>query len=339
MPTRYRTSKMRTTGGHRVTVQGKPYNIHVARMVFRCIHCLSELKIKNTGLKCSCNENHYGFIHQNEASRLTTEERFMKISDMFPSEYLRGVDITNSRRMKIKKVETVLVKNRNTGKMENENLLYFEGESKKLRLNITMTKEVHFEILNLSPDDEPHDNWPGHYVTVYQIQTKDFGKTQIVPRIRKPKSGDQIWPPINGKEKPLHKLNRKEFWSRVKRDLGLPVEVSKFILIQEGLNGEYKAENAQKMWQVLGDIGEHLNKFLDAALVDVPYFTTKSAILDVLAEWKAVYQFEEQIEMELVAALETYAKSKADEDLTSADQLGFDAPAEPQGAGAYDTEG
>lgn len=324
MPTYYRQSKYRTTGGHNITIQGKSINIHFARLTHLCIHCLAPLKLKGAGLACVENENHYGFISQKEADSLTDEERFMKISDMYPSEYLRGIDISEPRKMKILKVETTMVKNRENGEMQPESVVYFEGESKKMRLNITNTKEAHFEIFGLSPDEEPCDCWPGRYVTVYREKAKAFGKTQIVPRFRKPQQGDKPWPPQNGKESPLYKLNRSEFWSRVKRDLKLPVEVSKFILIQEGLDIEYKPENAQTIWNVLEETGQHLNGFLDAVLENVPYYTKKQDVLDALTEWGVNYQFEEQIEMELIAALETKAKSYAD--IEQVDQLGFDAP-------------
>lgn len=324
MPTYYRNRWGRTTGGHNITIQGKPINIHFARLTHLCIHCLAPLKLKNAGLACTENPNHYGFISQKEADSLTDEERFMKISDMFPSEYLRGIDISEPRKMKIIKVETEMVKNRESGKMQPESVVHFEGEPKKMRLNMTNTREAHFEIFDLSPDEEPCDCWPGRYVTVYREKKKMFGKTQIVPVVRKPKQGDKIWPPQTGKEKPIYKLNRHEFWGRVKRDLDLPVEVSKFVLIQEKSDGEYKPENAQTMWAILEETGTRLNTFLDAVMEDIPYYTKKQDILDILTEWGVDYRFEEQTEMELIASLETRAKSYADiEQAEQVDQLGF----------------
>lgn len=304
----------RVTGGHAIKMHdGKLENIYTARIVYKCIHCLNDLEIKGFGLTCKSNQNHYGFINRDEAAKLTTQERFMKIGEMFPSEYLRGIDVVKPQKMKIIKVVGEQVRSRDNNKMEPEFVLYFEGETRKLRLNWTMAKEVHVEILKLGPDDDVEEKWPGNYVTVYQTTVKAFGKEHIVPRIRKPEQGDAIFPPL-GEEKALNTLSRKEFWSRVKRDLALPTEVSKFVLIQADLSGEYKQENAPKMWKVLEQDGQKLDYFLQLVMTDTPYFENKESILALMDEWNTGYEFSEAFEMEMSARLEDYAKGMADTD-------------------------
>lgn len=180
---------------HNVTIQGKHINITLAKIVYYCIHCLAPLRIKDFGLQCTANDNHYGFIHRKEAAELTQEERFMKISEMFKSDYLRGIDVGQPMRLTIKGVAEEMARNVRSGKMELEYVMYFKETSKKLRLNQTIAKQCALAINDQNPLLEI-TSWPGKSVTVYLTTVDAFAATHIVPRIRKTENGDK--PPANG---------------------------------------------------------------------------------------------------------------------------------------------
>lgn len=176
-----------TPGGHMIRIGGERLNIHFARIKYLCIHCLGELRIKNFGLKCTLNDTHYGFIRNDEAKKITQEVRFMKISKMFPSEYVRGIDIERPIAVTIKSVVGENIRDRDTGEMIKEYVIRFKEIPKKLRLGITMAKTV-AEILN--DEDGDSDNWVGGRVTIFSRKEKHFGKIHLVPRLRKAKQGD-----------------------------------------------------------------------------------------------------------------------------------------------------
>lgn len=162
-------------------------DIRLVKVVYQCIHCLGKLKTHNAGVQCELNDNHYGYIHRDEAASLTQEERFMKLTDMFPSEYFRGIDIGNPVILTIKGVTVEQVRNRDNNKVEQEFVMRFEEIDKKLRLNLTMAKEC-AKIIN-DPEMDT-DNWVGRRVTIYRTTIKAFGQEHIVPRIRKLEHGD-----------------------------------------------------------------------------------------------------------------------------------------------------
>ncbi len=181
----------RKTGSHNInllTPTGRrPVDISLVKIVYLCIHCLGKLKSHNSGVQCELNSNHYGYIHRDEAQQMTDEERFMKLSDMFPSEYLRGIDIGNPVIVTIKGVTVEQTRNRDNNKVEQEFVMHFEEIDKKLRLNLTMAKEC-AKIIN-DPEMDT-DNWTGRKVTVYRTTIRAFGQEHIVPRIRQPERGD-----------------------------------------------------------------------------------------------------------------------------------------------------
>lgn len=186
-----RTKFTRGSGSHNINLL-TPYgrrsvDIRLVKIVYLCFHCLGRLKPHNAGVQCELNDNHYGYIHRDEADKLTDEERFMKLSDMFPSEYLRGIDIGNPVIVTIKGVAAEQVRNRDNNKVEQEFVMRFEELEKKLRLNLTMAKEC-AKIVN-DPEMDT-DNWAGRRVTIYRTTIKAFGQEHIVPRIRKPEHGD-----------------------------------------------------------------------------------------------------------------------------------------------------
>lgn len=186
-----RSKFTRGGGSHNINLL-TPYgrrsvDIRLVKIVYLCFHCLSRLKYHNSGVQCEQNPNHYGFIHRDEAGKFTDEERFMKLSDMFPSEYMRGIDIGNPVIVTIKGVTAEQTRNRDNNRMEQEFIMRFEEIDKKLRLNVTMAKEV-AKIVN-DPEMDT-DNWVGKRVTVYRTTIRAFGQEHIVPRIRATERGD-----------------------------------------------------------------------------------------------------------------------------------------------------
>lgn len=55
-----------TEGGHNLKIGGKQVNILLARIVYKCEECYSDLKRVDMGLKCTSNPGHRGFIHRDE---------------------------------------------------------------------------------------------------------------------------------------------------------------------------------------------------------------------------------------------------------------------------------
>ncbi len=176
------------SGPSPITIQGKQFPLVIAKRKFWCIHCLSELIRRNAGLVCSENNNHYGFILKSESSKFTQEQRFMKIRNMFPSEYIRGLDIHKPMIVTIKSVKSEGARDRETGGAITEYVMRFNEIPKKLRLNITMAKEV-AEALNDREMDS--DNWIGKQIVIYSCKLKAFGKVHLVPRLRKAKNQPQ----------------------------------------------------------------------------------------------------------------------------------------------------
>jgi hypothetical protein len=162
-------------------------DIRLVRVVYLCFHCLGRLKYHNAGVQCELNQNHYGYIHRDEADKMTDEERFVKLTDMFKSEYLRGIDIGNPVIVTIKGVTAERASSKDGRSTKEEFVMRFGELDKKLRLNLTMAKEV-AKIVN-DPEMDT-DNWTGRRVTLYRTIISAFGEDHIVVRIRKPESGD-----------------------------------------------------------------------------------------------------------------------------------------------------
>jgi hypothetical protein len=161
-------------------------DIRLVKIVYLCIHCLARLKSHNAGVQCELNDNHYGYIHRDEANELSQEERFMKIGKMFPSDYLRGIDIDRPFMVTIKAVTAEKARDQD-GKIVDEFVMRFEEIDKKLRLNLTMANAC---ALVLGDEEGDTDNWTGKRVTIYQDKVKSFGKEHIVPRIREVRRDD-----------------------------------------------------------------------------------------------------------------------------------------------------
>jgi hypothetical protein len=228
-------------GGNRITIQGQVYPVLAAKTLFYCIHCLGNLKRRNHGLVCSLNSTHYGFIKKTQDAKLSQEERFMNIGQMFPSEYLRGIDVTKPMKLTIKAVVEETAHNRQTNKREQEYVMRFDGLDKKLRLNVTMAKEV---AMYLGPET---DDWVGKAVTVYRTNIKAFGAEHIVPRLRKPERGDKAFaakPRFRTIDDLLYQLGE---------DFGLSESDAKAKLKDCGYNG-FTTGKANDMYQAVKDL-------------------------------------------------------------------------------------
>lgn len=73
MNNRYNRLHARKTGGWEIHIKGKLYNVHFARIVFKCEECFSDLRLRNHGLVCTANEEHRGFIHRKNVEQLRAE--------------------------------------------------------------------------------------------------------------------------------------------------------------------------------------------------------------------------------------------------------------------------
>lgn len=224
-------------------------DIRLVKIIYLCIHCLGKLKSKGSGVQCELNDNHYGYIHRDEANQLTQEERFMKIGKMFPSDYVRGIDIERPIIVTIKAVTAERVRNNETGKMEDEFVMRFIELDKKLRLNLTMAKAC---ALAVGDEDMDTDNWVGKRITIYRDKVKSFGKEHIVPRLRGIQSDDvdlakaikTAQPAKNGKQEgPAF----ADLLTKLSDDFGLDEPTAKGMLKDLGYTG-YKASQFQQMY-------------------------------------------------------------------------------------------
>jgi len=65
----------RVSGGSPVRIGGKEYNVHFARIVFKCGECLGKLRIRDHGLICQADASHRGYIHRDEAKAIKAEQQ------------------------------------------------------------------------------------------------------------------------------------------------------------------------------------------------------------------------------------------------------------------------
>lgn len=297
---------------YKIQINGKRVDIYLAKVKYLCIHCLGDLRRRDAGLVCTLNEHHYGFIHKSEAQQLTTEERLVKIGDMFPSDYLRGIDVHRPMVVEIEAIKEEEALNRETGQKEPEYVVYFRGMKKKLRLNITMAKEA----METFGSDDTND-WIGKRVTIYRTKVKAFGKEHTVPRIRRVKSGDQ---PLTKTEKKLEELSNKEFWGKVKNELNIDPVLAGYLVTVAGLaNGSYDSSKAPEMWAEIKATGPDFLKLIDEVLAHVPFFDEPKQIIEALKEIE--FKFSIHNRLDAFNALAEYANSKADEQATKQEKM------------------
>lgn len=122
----------------------------------------------------------------------------MKLSQLFPSRYLKADDIDGDTPVIIKELVFDKMKDED-GKEEEKPVLLFKGVEKGLVLNKTNAQRI----------EEQHgdetDNWPGKRITLTTESVTAFGKTQWAIRVKpeRPATGKGIKPmPIAEDEEP-----------------------------------------------------------------------------------------------------------------------------------------
>lgn len=103
----------------------------------------------------------------------------MKVNKMFPSRYLKGIDLGGKPYESTIKETKVEYLRDNTGQKRKKYVLYFRVAKKGLVLNKTLADQVK-EVTG----QEDSDNWPGQRVTLYPTNVEAFGKIYLVVRIR-----------------------------------------------------------------------------------------------------------------------------------------------------------
>jgi hypothetical protein len=115
----------------------------------------------------------------------------MKLSEVFPSRWLKSEDIEGETLVVIK--ELVFDKMRNEdGKDEEKPVLLFKGVDKGLVLNKTNAERI-----SEQHGDET-DNWTGKKITLTTESVTAFGKTQWAIRVKpeRPATGKGIRPVV-----------------------------------------------------------------------------------------------------------------------------------------------
>lgn len=113
----------------------------------------------------------------------------MKISDAFPSKYLKASDLENDVHVTIKRVVKEPLKNK-AGKDEEKPVVYFEEGDKGLVCNRTNWNSI------AKQHGDESDDWAGKTVTLTVAQVDSFGEIVDAIRIKAPKkaSGGSAFP-------------------------------------------------------------------------------------------------------------------------------------------------
>jgi len=143
------------------------------------MHCLGVLEEKNHGLVCkNYHPYHYGFIKITEAKEMSTEERYMKLSQLFKADHFRGIDLADGPRDLIfDRAENGTMQTRE-GKKDVA-WIFFKGEKKKLRL--TMANVTEFKLFETLGD---LDQWKGKAFTLFARWEEHFGKRHFCARMK-----------------------------------------------------------------------------------------------------------------------------------------------------------
>ncbi|MCL4295715.1 MAG: hypothetical protein KJ077_08310 [Anaerolineae bacterium] len=109
----------------------------------------------------------------------------MKISDLFPSKYMKGDDMGGKPwSFKIKSVRMEEMHDKQANKKAKKPVVYFHGPRKGLILNRTVAEQI-----AKVTDQDDTDNWPGHVVTIHPMTITAFGSTYLVIRVKPPENG------------------------------------------------------------------------------------------------------------------------------------------------------
>lgn len=60
-----KTTATRGTGEATMNINGRTYSKYLAKIIFKCAVCFSDLQYRNAGLACSVDPAHRGFVHRN----------------------------------------------------------------------------------------------------------------------------------------------------------------------------------------------------------------------------------------------------------------------------------
>lgn len=109
----------------------------------------------------------------------------MKISDLFPSKYMKGDDLGGKAwSFKIKEVRMEEMHDKQANKKAKKPVVYFHGPRKGLILNRTIAEQI-----AKATGQDDTDNWPGHLVTIHPVTITAFGETHLVIRVKAAENG------------------------------------------------------------------------------------------------------------------------------------------------------
>ena len=104
----------------------------------------------------------------------------MKLSDVFPSKYLKAEDLDADLPVTIKGSGIESFVDRSTGKKSEKLIIYFEGVDKGLLLNKTNFKAI---VEATGQDDSA--NWNGNSIVLTVLDVDSFGDIVAAIRIKK----------------------------------------------------------------------------------------------------------------------------------------------------------
>ncbi len=116
----------------------------------------------------------------------------MKISNAFPSNYLRAADFEAPAKLVMTKVEIEPVADG-----EHKPILYFQGKDKGMVLN-----KINSNTISDAYGDDTED-WMGKELVLYATTTDYQGKTVPCIRVRKPKPAGAARPAPKQSENPM----------------------------------------------------------------------------------------------------------------------------------------
>ena len=106
----------------------------------------------------------------------------MNYKKVFPSNYVRAVDIGEGKTLDVK-VERVTIEKFNNprGEEERKPVVHFVGTKRGLVLNKTNATSI----ANIAGDDDM-DRWPDTVVRLYTVHVEAFGEKTLAIRIEEP---------------------------------------------------------------------------------------------------------------------------------------------------------
>lgn len=109
----------------------------------------------------------------------------MKVSDLFPSKYMNGIDLAGKAwTFKIQAVRFEEMHDKQKNAQAKKPVVYFQGPKKGLILNRTIADQI---AQATGKDDT--DQWPGCQITIYPTTVRAFGEDHTVVRVRKAENG------------------------------------------------------------------------------------------------------------------------------------------------------